>query len=190
MKCGTSHICVQFVRSGWNVVFLRCPVNVVFLSCTCSIRVVTLHWPDIFLLYISFFFGGEIEMTDSMNLLCWYIFIINAMRSCNERTTLHCGESLKLKYCVIKRISHYSIDAPGQLLKVSVAYWAPTVMSVPQKALKKIKCSLPKKKKNIDEWLILLKNTILLMKSQLVTSYTLKYDVNRCFWNNNNHKAS
>jgi hypothetical protein len=31
-----------------------------------------------------------------------------------------------LKYCVIKRISHYSIDAPGQLLKVSVAYWAPT----------------------------------------------------------------
>ena len=42
---------------------------------------------------------------------------------------------------------------------------------------------LPKKKKNIDEWLILLKNTILLMKSQLVTSYTLKHDVNRCFWN-------
>jgi hypothetical protein len=49
--------------------------------------------------------------------------------------------SIKLKYCVIKRISHYSINAPGQLLKVSVAYWAPTVMSVPQKALKKIKCS-------------------------------------------------
>ena len=42
---------------------------------------------------------------------------------------------------------------------------------------------LPKKKKNIDEWLILLKNTILLMKSQLVTSYTLEHDVNRCFWN-------
>jgi hypothetical protein len=32
---------------------------------------------------------------------------------------------------------------------------------------------------NIDERLILLKNTILLMKSQLVTSYTLKHDVNR-----------
>jgi hypothetical protein len=31
--------------------------------------------------------------------------------------------------------------------------------------------------------LILLKNTILLMKSQLVTSYTLKHDVNRCFLN-------
>ena len=27
--------------------------------------------------------------------------------------------SMKLKYCVIKRISHYSIDAPGQPLKVS-----------------------------------------------------------------------
>jgi hypothetical protein len=32
---------------------------------------------------------------------------------------------------------------------------------------------LTKKKKNIDEWLILLKNTILLMKRQLVTSYTV-----------------
>jgi hypothetical protein len=34
-------------------------------------------------------------------------------------------------------VSHYSIDAPGQLLQVSVAYWAPIVMSVPQKVLKK-----------------------------------------------------
>ena len=42
---------------------------------------------------------------------------------------------------------------------------------------------LPKKKKNIEEWLILLKHTILLMKSQLVTSYTPKHDVNRCFLN-------
>ena len=32
-------------------------------------------------------------MTDWMNLLCWYIFIINPMRSCNERTTLHYVES-------------------------------------------------------------------------------------------------
>jgi hypothetical protein len=31
--------------------------------------------------------------------------------------------------------------------------------------------------------IILLKNTILLMKSQLVTNYTLKHDVNRCFRN-------
>jgi hypothetical protein len=29
------------------------------------------------------------------------------------------------------------MDAPGQRLKVSVAYWAPTVMPVPQKTLKK-----------------------------------------------------
>ena len=43
--------------------------------------------------------------------------------------------------------------------------------------------NVAQKEKNIDEWLILLKNTILLMKSQLVTSYTLKHDVNRCFWN-------
>ena len=31
--------------------------------------------------------------------------------------------------------------------------------------------------------MILLRNIILLRKSQLVTSYTLKHDVNRCFWN-------
>jgi hypothetical protein len=31
--------------------------------------------------------------------------------------------------------------------------------------------------------LILLRNIILLRKSQLVTSYTLKLDVNRYFWN-------
>ena len=40
-----------------------------------------------------------------------------------------------------------------------------------------------KEKNNIDKWLILLKYTILLMRSQLVTSYTLNHDVNRCFWN-------
>ena len=34
-----------------------------------------------------------VEMTDWMNLLCWYMFIINAMRSCSERTILHCVES-------------------------------------------------------------------------------------------------
>jgi hypothetical protein len=37
---------------------------------------------------------------------------------------------------------------------------------------------LPKKKKSIDERLILLRNIILLRKSQLLTSYTLKLDVN------------
>ena len=43
--------------------------------------------------------------------------------------------------------------------------------------------NVAQKEKNIDEWLILPNNTILLIKSQLVTSYTLKHDVNRCFWN-------
>jgi hypothetical protein len=42
--------------------------------------------------------------------------------------------SIKFKYCIIKRISHYSIDAPGQRRQVNVAHWAPVVMSVPQKA--------------------------------------------------------
>jgi hypothetical protein len=37
------------------------------------------------------------------------------------------------RLCYKKNI-HYSIDAPGQRFKVSVAYGAPTVMPVPQKA--------------------------------------------------------
>ena len=45
-----------------------------------------------------------------------------------------------------------------------------------------IKCC-QKRKKSIDEWLILLRNIILLRKCQLVTSFTLKLDVNICFWN-------
>jgi hypothetical protein len=43
------------------------------------------------LVYILHFLG--VEMTDWMNLLCWCMFIINAMRYCSERTTLHCVES-------------------------------------------------------------------------------------------------
>ena len=39
-----------------------------------------------------------------------------------------------------------------------------------------------KTRKNINELFILLRNIILLMKSQLVTNYTLKHDVNRCEW--------
>jgi hypothetical protein len=35
----------------------------------------------------------RVDMTDWMNLLYWYMFIINAMRSCSERTILHCVES-------------------------------------------------------------------------------------------------
>ena len=47
---------------------------------------------QVYILHLGGGGGGE-EMTDWMNLLCWFIFIINAMRSCNERTTLHCVES-------------------------------------------------------------------------------------------------
>jgi hypothetical protein len=36
-------------------------------------------------IYFAFFRG--------IHLLCWYMFIINATRSCNERTILHCIES-------------------------------------------------------------------------------------------------
>ena len=43
--------------------------------------------------------------------------------------------------------------------------------------------NVSQKEKHIDEWMIILKNTILLRKSQLVTSYTLRHDVKRCFWN-------
>jgi hypothetical protein len=39
------------------------------------------------------------------------------------------------------------------------------------------------KRKIINEWFILLREIILLGKSQLVASHSLKLDVNRCFWN-------
>ena len=48
--------------------------------------------------------------------------------------------SIQIKYCIIKRISHYPTDPPGQQPLDNIAYWAPTMMSVPQKA-NKIKCS-------------------------------------------------
>jgi hypothetical protein len=55
-------------------------------------------------IYFAFFLGGGgIEMTDWMNLLCWYIFIINAMRSCNERTALHCVESYLYYIILVNR---------------------------------------------------------------------------------------
>ena len=42
--------------------------------------------------------------------------------------------------------------------------------------------NVAKKEKNIDEWFILLRDIILLRKIQLVTSYSLKIDVNRLYW--------
>ena len=43
--------------------------------------------------------------------------------------------------------------------------------------------NVAKKRTIINEWFNLLRDIILLRKSQLVTSYGLKRDVNRCFWN-------
>jgi hypothetical protein len=40
-----------------------------FLSCTCSIRVVTLHWPDIFLLYIRIWFLTKISFSGTWFML-------------------------------------------------------------------------------------------------------------------------
>jgi hypothetical protein len=42
---------------------------------------------------------------------------------------------------------------------------------------------LPKRKTNIDEWFILLRDILLLRKNQLVISYSLKIDVNIPFLN-------
>ena len=47
--------------------------------------------------------------------------------------------SIKFKYCIIKRISHYSTDAPGQRPQVNVAY--SSIERQCHKKHKKIKCS-------------------------------------------------
>jgi hypothetical protein len=83
--------------------------------------------------------GKEFNTTAFVNLLICKHYTVKKLKyriheviSTEWLTSL--STSIKSKYCLIKKISHYSIDAPGQLLKVIVAYWAPTVMSVPQKA--------------------------------------------------------
>ena len=72
-------------------------------------------------IYFAFFFGGEIEMTDSMNLLCWYIFLINAMRSCNERTILHCLESY-LYYVILVNKKIFSEEWNERKKKIDNIY--------------------------------------------------------------------
>ena len=73
---------------------------------------------------------------------------------------------------------NFSISYKESIFKIITINWNIAISCI----YEWIKCC-PKRKKNIDEWLILLKNTILLMKNQLVTSCTLKHYVNRCFWN-------
>jgi hypothetical protein len=46
--------------------------------------------------------------------------------------------SIKLKYCVIKRISHYSIDAPGQLLKSECSVLSTNRVASATKGIKNI----------------------------------------------------
>ena len=71
--------------------------------------------------------GKEFNITAFVNLLIcnvnvtiilWRNLNIVFMKLFPEWLT-SLSTSIQLKYCVIKRISHYSIDAPGQLLNVS-----------------------------------------------------------------------
>ena len=96
---------------------------------------------------------------DALWLLLLLIFCPNIIYFC----------SVKLNFSINYKESGIKIIAINWNIAISCIYeW--------------IKCS-QKRKKSIDEWLILPRNIILLRKSQLVTSYTLKLDVNRCFWN-------
>ena len=60
------------------------------------------------LVYILHFLG--VEMTDWMNLLCWYMFVIHAMRSCSEHTILHCVESY-LCYIILANEKKYFLSS-------------------------------------------------------------------------------
>ena len=78
-------------------------------------------------------------------------------------------------FCIVKL--DFSISYKESGFKIITINWNIAIFAFTNEL------NVAQKEKNIDEWLIWLKNTILLMKSQLVTSYTLKHDVNRCFWN-------
>jgi hypothetical protein len=60
-------------------------------------------------------------MTEWMNLLCWYKFIINAMRSCNEGTTLHCVESY-LYYIILVNKKIFSEEWNEGVKKIDNIY--------------------------------------------------------------------
>ena len=77
-------------------------------------------------------------------------------------------------FCIV--ILDFSVSYKESGIKIITINWYIAISCI----YEWIKCC---QKNNIDEWLILLRNIILLRKSQLVTSHTLKHDVNRCFWN-------
>ena len=70
----------------------------------------------------------------------------------------------------------FSISYKDSGIKITTINWNIAISCI-------YECITCCKKENYDEWLILLRNMIVLRKSQLVTSYTIKHDVNRCFWN-------
>jgi hypothetical protein len=85
--------------------------------------------------------------------------------------------SIKLKYCVIKRISHYSIDAPGQLLKVSTNGDASAT-----KSIKKIKCSRQNFMDTIFKFLHSIMYTLTLQISKLTKAVVLNSFPHGRFW--------
>jgi hypothetical protein len=78
-------------------------------------------------------------------------------------------------------------------LQRKIRFFLKVIRNPASKSLRSIEISLylaftnewnvDKKENNINEWFILIRDSILLRKSQLVTSYSLKLDVNRCLWN-------
>ena len=54
-------------------------------------------------------------MTDWMNLLCWYMFIINDMRSWCERTILHCVESYLYYIILVNKIKILRRETRGKI---------------------------------------------------------------------------
>jgi hypothetical protein len=73
-------------------------------------------------------------------------------------------------FCSVKL--NFSISYMESGIKIITINWNIAISCI----YEWIKCC-QKKGKSIDEWLILLRNIILLRKSQLVSSYTLKLDV-------------
>jgi hypothetical protein len=69
-----------------------------------------------------------------VNIILWRKFKYRFHEVISTEWLTSLSTSIKFKYCIIKWISYYSTDAPGQRPQVSVAHWAPAVMSVPQKA--------------------------------------------------------
>ena len=80
----------QYIYIVENIKFIYTSFDEFFLPVSQRVEMNYIFSDNVRILHLS---PQRNCQTDWMNLLCWYIFIINAMRSCNERTTLHCVES-------------------------------------------------------------------------------------------------